>query len=144
MDDIEELVLKWRNLFDWGSFINNTVDEQILALKMEMASRYIINLPYNNDDSRSRRMIETSIMPIIFRIINNGGEIGEIPIFYDRLLLFYNRNMDTITDLRYVHSGIDVEAELCALFTQEYLSDNYNPITPKKFLKPWMKLKNGF
>ncbi len=87
MEPIEELVLKWRNVFGWEEYIDDTVDEQMLALKMETAAMYIISLPYNNTEtmglngSRSEKMIETSIFPIICRVIKNGGRIGEISGF---------------------------------------------------------------
>ncbi len=139
MDDIIE---KWRRVFGWETYIDDTVDEANLALKMETMANYILTLPYQDADvpvrSRIEKLIETCAFPIIFRVIKNNGSIGDIPLFYMELMEYFNQHRESIHDYQ-GHPHIDIEAELCASFSEDYVNKTRDPITPRKFVKPWEK-----
>ncbi len=134
---MEELVEKWRNAFGWEDYIDETIDEVALALKMESMARHIISLPYNEPNQQKtdvESLIETSIFPIIFRIIKNGGIIGDVGDFYDEVLRFYYNNIQSIRELQTIHNGIDIEAELCSIFCENYTYKPKNNFKPIKFI----------
>ena len=137
---MEELVEKWRNVVGWEDYIGD-LDEELLALKMEEAARYIMDLPYNQSDnpikSRSESFVETSIFPIIFRVMKKDIRIGNIESFYSDLILFFNQNRGIHSEYEN-HPHIDIEAELCALFVEEYVERKRDPIIPRKFVKQWV------
>jgi hypothetical protein len=149
MDEIDNIVRKWRGLLGWETYIDETVDEQVLAFKMELAARYILvkreilklslDRFQSEESSTPEKMIETCIFPIIFRVINNGGVIEDIPTFYNHLLNFFNTNRGIMFE--YIgYPNIDIEAELCSLFAESYVRGDYNkPIVPIKHVKRWMK-----
>tara|TARA_Y100000389_G_C17467740_1_gene527240 strand:- start:2943 stop:3383 length:441 start_codon:yes stop_codon:yes gene_type:complete len=146
MDEIDEIVRKWRNLFIWETYIDETIDEVALALKMEFMARHIISLPYNEPNQQKtdvESLIETSIFPIIFRIIKNGGIIGDVGDFYDEVLTFYYNNIQSIRETQMIYNGIDIEAELCSIFCENYVYTHKNEFKPIKFITKhrikWMK-----
>ena len=138
---MEELVLKWRNVFGWQDYIDG-IDEELLALKMEETARYILDLPYQQSDtpiiSKSEKMIETCIFPIILRVMKKQVFIGDVPSFYNDLLNFLNLHRITIGGFD-EHPLIDIEAEMCALFVEDYVERKRDPIIPRKFIKKWGK-----
>lgn len=138
---MEELVQKWRNVFGWEDYIDD-LDEELLALKMEETARYILDLPCNQVNnpvkSRSEELVETCIFPIIFRVMKQDIRIGNVESFYNELVDFFNQNRETAHEF-YGHPHIDIEAELCALFVEEYVERKRDPIIPRKFVKKWGK-----
>lgn len=138
---MEDLVQKWRNVFGWENYIGD-LDEELLALKMEEAARYILDLPYQQLDtplkSTSESLVETCIFPIIFRVMKKEIRIGDIQSFYDELINFFNQNITTIHEFQ-GHPHIDIEAELSAIFVEEYVERKRDPIIPRKFVKKWGK-----
>lgn len=137
MEEIDEIIRKWRDLFGWETYIDETIDEQVLALKMEMMARHIISLPYNQPNQQKtdvESLIEISIFPIIFRIIKNGGIIGDVGDFYDEVLTLYYNNIQSIRELQTIHNGIHIEAELCSIFCENYVHTHKNGFKPIKFI----------
>lgn len=140
MNDIEELVIKWRSIFGWEEHLDD-IDEQLLALKMETMAKFIIDLPYQSADNpittNTEKLVETCVFPIIFRVMKGGARIGDVSDFYNELITYFNRHQSTLSEFHGTH--IDMEAELCASFSEDYVLKKRDPMTPRKFLKPWVK-----
>lgn len=144
---MNDIVIKWRTAFGWDNHTIGGANEVIMALKMEEMVEYIfspqIDLPHQltHHDDTIKNTVDTLVLPVIFRIMKTGTHIGDVSHFYNELITYFSRHQSMISEFQ---STIDVEAELCVSFSEDYVYKNTDPVKPKKCLKSWMKLKNGF
>jgi hypothetical protein len=131
----DELIIKWG---DVGLLVHLTDEQKIvLAPLYELMAQHIIGLNIINKDF-GERSVETCIFPIMYRIIKNDGTISDVMILHQNVVDFFNNHEETMLDLQTTYMGIDIEAELCALFVENYLNNTINLVNNlniKKFIK---------
>jgi len=117
MFDIDSLMDKWSEI---GLLQNLSEDvKRNLAIKYELVAMYLIE----KDEYVDNVVLTNCIFPIMYRIYNNGKTIGDIPDFIDEVNNFINDEtiLANIENYNIEHgNNIDIEAELCAIFTENY------------------------
>ena len=89
----------------------------LLANLYDSMAQYISNLDGENE------MVNNIIFPIIYRIINSGGIINYVGDLYDDVLMFVESNIDDVSNLSNNYDFyIDVDAELIAMYVENYLN----------------------
>ncbi len=90
--------------------------------------------------SNGEKRTETVIFPIIYRIVKRNCKIGDVVSLYNEVVQYFNINETSITEMEASsYNRIDAEAEYTALFCEQYIERCTDPITPIKFVKPWVK-----
>lgn len=152
--DLNLLIDNWESsgLLEGGLTI---IQKSFMAMKFDMLAKHLVRLSDQPDYRDKYGKIEMLIFPTLRRICLEKDEMGnEYNMHYGvnpiRLLneftTWFNSSetQNLIEDLSY-HSGIDIEAELVAVYseTQRYrfINDNYinhnmEPIIPMKFIPP--------
>ena len=125
MFDIEEITNKWCELGFLEQMPENL--KPIVALKYELVANYIVS----NDSYMYNTTLSNGIFPIIYRIYKQGKTIPNVETFIRQAYGFYLNNREAIQDLS-SWSDIDVEVEMCALFVEQYKSEN--TIEPIKWI----------
>ena len=125
MFDIEEITNKWGEL----GFLEQLSEQlkPIVALKYELTANCLID----NDDYMDNTMLQHVIFPIIYRIHKQRKTISNVETFIRQVHVFFVNNREARQDLS-AFSNIDVEAEMCALFVEQYKSEN--TIEPIKWI----------
>ncbi len=131
--DLDEIINFWDNtglLFELQGVIKiNT------AVTYERVAKKLLN-----DDTieiSNRSLLETAIFPVIYKICKTGIEIEDINDFIEKFNQFIRDNQSIIHDCHAVTS-IDIEAELCQIFTEDYIvwhKENHPKIEPDKTIK---------
>ena len=126
MFDIDELIIKWGNI----GLLQGLPERlhPIVVMKYEVASMYLVDLDLDMDN-----WTMSSTLPLIYRVYNNGRSITNSKFFVNEVRSFFNNNQQLIQDLS-VYRNVDVEAEMCALFIEQY----YPPVKkvePIKYIK---------
>jgi len=106
-----------------------------VALKYELTAHYLIG----NGDYLNNTMSQNVIFPIIYRIYKQGKTISNVKTFVRQVYLFFVNNRELIQDLS-AWSDIDMEAEMCVLFVEQYKSENI--IEPIKWINKHKFVKN--
>ena len=127
MFDINELIEKWDSI-GLLEFLPDRVKPNIV-LKYELIAMYIVD----NEDLIDNVMLTNCIFPMIYRLYYNGKRINDIESFVNEVEEFISENIESIQDLKSVY-GFDVEAEMCSLFVQQYISDQKIEIEPIKWI----------
>ena len=127
MFDINGLIEKWDSI-GLLEFLPDRVKPNIV-LKYEFTAMYIID----NEELIDNVTLTNCIFPMIYRIYSVGKRIGDVESFIEEVEDFISENIETIRDLRSVY-GVDVEAEMCSLFVQQYISDKKIEIEPIKWI----------
>jgi hypothetical protein len=134
MDEIEELVSKWRGMFGWEPFVGETY----ACIKMVEMMKLLPQSVDTSEISKTEQLIHIWVLPIIYRIIKGGGVIDDVGELYRELFVYINRHMESI--LEYQGTTTDIETELCHSFSTDYIYKTKDPITPRKYIKKsWMK-----
>jgi len=133
MFDIEEITNKWVEL----GFLEQLSEQlkPIVALKYELTAHCLID----NDEYVSNTMFQSVIFPIIYRIYKQGKTISNVETFVRQVYLFFVNNRELIQDLNDFPS-VDMEVEMCALFAEQYKSEN--TIEPIKWVNKHKFVKN--
>mgnify|MGYP003633135067 CR=1 FL=1 len=133
MFDIEEITNKWGEL----GFLEQLSEhlKPIIALKYELTAHYLIG----NGDYLNDTMLQNVIFPIIYRIYKQGKTISNVETFVRQVHVFFINNREAMQDLT-AFSNIDMEAEMCALFVEQYKSEN--TIEPIKWINKHKFVKN--
>jgi hypothetical protein len=131
--DLDEVINFWDNtglLFELQGVIKiNT------AVAYEKVAQKLLN-----DDTieiYNRGLLETAIFPVIYKICKTGIEIEDINDFVEEFNQFIKDNYHIIHDLHTV-SSIDIEAEFCQIFAEDYIEwykENHPKIEPNKTIK---------
>lgn len=129
MFDIEEITNKWCELGFLEQMPENL--KPIVALKYELVANYIV--------SNDSYMDNTIVFPIIYRIYKQGKTISNVKTFVRQAHEFFLNNRELIQDLS-AFSNVDMEAEMCALFVEQYKSENI--IEPIKWINKHKFVKN--
>ena len=127
MFDINELIEKWDSI-GLLEFLPDRVKPNIV-LKYELIAMYIID----NEDLIDNVMLTNCIFPMIYRLYYNRKRINDVESFVNEVEEFISENIESIQDLKSVY-GVDVEAEMCSLFVQQYISDQKIEIEPIKWI----------
>ncbi len=125
MFDIEEIINKWCKLGFLEQMPENL--KPIVALKYELVALCIVS----NDSYLNNTTLSNGIFPIIYRIYKQGKTIPNVETFIRQAYGFYLNNREARQDLS-AWSDIDVEAEMCALFVEQWESEN--AIEPIKWI----------
>lgn len=128
MFDIEEITNKWVEL----GFLEQLSEQlkPIVALKYELTAHCLID----NDEYVSNTMLQSVIFPIIHRIYKQGKTISNVETFVRQVYVFFVNNRD------YPAHPVDMEAEMCALFVEQYKPEN--TIEPIKWINKHKFVKN--
>ena len=134
MDELVDVVSKWRGIFGWEPFVGETYT----CIKMEEMMKLLSQSVDVPEISKTEQLIHTWALPIIYRVIKGGGVIGDVGELYRELFVYINTHMESI--LEYQGTNIDIEAELCHSFSTDYIDKTKDPITPRKYIKKsWVK-----
>lgn len=125
MFNIEELIEKWQELGFLEQIPENL--KPIVVLKYELASIFLVD----NDCHLDNTMLLNMSFPVIYRIYRQGKTIHDVESFIRQLSMFIGTNHETIQDLS-AFSNVDMEAEMCVLFTEQWESEN--TIEPIKYI----------
>ncbi len=125
MFNIEEITQKWQELGLLEQIPENL--KPIVALKYELVTICIVS----NDSYLNSTMLQNTIFPIIYRIYKQGKTISNVETFVRQAHEFFLNNREATEDLS-GWSDIDVEAEMCALFVEQWESEKV--IEPMKWI----------
>jgi hypothetical protein len=137
MEDIDRLIEKWGSL----GFLDQLPEykKPVLVILYERMAMYIISLDLGIK-SYGEEMVESCVFPILYRIIKNNGHVDDIVSLYRDIVNFMNINKNRMEELqREAYFNIDIEAELCVLYTEQYINHQKDPIKPIKYIKGWEK-----
>jgi PhoPQ-activated pathogenicity-related protein len=126
MFNIEELIEKWQELGFLEQIPENL--KPIVVLKYELASIFLVD----NDCHLDNTMLLNMLFPVIYRIYRQGNTIPNVESFIRQLSMFIGTNREIIRDLS-VFPGVDMEAEMCALFAEQWKP--YKMIKPLKWIR---------
>lgn len=115
MFNIEELIEKWQELGFLEQMPENLKPN--VALKYELVAIFLMD----NDGYLDNTMLLNMSFPIIYRIYKQGKTIPDVESFIRQLSMFIGTNHETIQDLN-SFPNVDVEAEMCALFVEQWKS----------------------
>lgn len=113
----EEIVSKWNNWFDFKTFFKNyDIDFEKLSLSLNDMAKYLIE-----NDFEEKNNLNVAMFPIIIRLMekykitefNNKDLVNTWFEKSDKLYNFFERCSNI--------SDIDVEAEVCDLFSKIYV-----------------------
>ena len=125
MFNIEEITQKWQELGFLGQIPENL--KPIVALKFELTAEFLLN----DDDYLDNTILLNLSFPIIHRIYRQGNTIPDLESFIRQLSMFIGTNREIIRDLS-AFPNVDMEAEMCVLFTEQWESEN--TIEPIKWI----------
>ena len=126
MFNIEEITQKWQELGFLEQIPENL--KPLVALKFELTAEFLLN----NDDYLDNTILLNLSFPIIHRIYRQGNTIPNLESFIRQLSMFIATNREIIRDLS-VSPGVDMEAEMCALFAEQWKP--YKMIKPLKWIR---------
>ena len=111
MFDIEEITNKWYEL----GFLEQTPEnlKPVLALKYELVANYVVS----HDSYMGNTTLSNVIFPIVYRIYKKGKTILNVESFIRQAHEFFLNDRDLSG-----WSNTDVEAEMCALFVEQWES----------------------
>ena len=135
----EELINKWGGIGLLGTLPEDKKAE--LAVLYELMARHILSL-YIPEPSYGEKTAESSVFPIMYRIISKGGYISDVDSLYNDLVCFFDNSFLLVDDiLRSTTFSIDVESELSFMYIEHYLDRCKDPIKPIKKINRfrWMK-----
>lgn len=133
MLNIGEIIVKWERT---GLLEGLPQDLRArVALKYELVAQCVIG----NNTYFEINFVSTNIFPIIRGIYRSGKEIGDVETFVRQVHVFFINNRETMQNLT-AFSNIDMEAEMCALFVEQYKSENI--IEPIKWINKHKFVKN--
>ena len=115
MFNIEEITQKWQELGFLEQMPENL--KPLVALKFELTAEFLLN----NDDYLDNTILLNLSFPLIHRIYRQGNTIPDLESFIRQLSMFIGTNREIIRDLS-VFPGVDMEAEMCALFAEQWES----------------------
>ena len=113
----EEIVSKWNNWFDFKTFFKNyDIDVEKLSLSLNDMAKYLIE-----NDFEEKNNLNVAMFPIIIRLM----EKYKITEFDNKdLVNTWFEKSDKLYKIFESHSNnsdIDVEAEVCDLFSKIYV-----------------------
>ena len=98
----------------------NGVDD---STKLTLANLYDSMAQYISNLDEENEIVNNIIFPIIYRIINSGGTINYVGDLYDDVSTFVESNIDDVSNLSNNYDFyIDVDAELIAMYVENYLN----------------------
>jgi len=115
MFDVEEITNKWCDLGFLEQMPENL--KSIVALKYELVANHMLS----NDSYMDDTTLSNSIFPIIYRIYKQGKTIPNVETFIRQTHGFFLNNREIMRDFP-VFPGVDMEAEMCALFVEQWKS----------------------
>lgn len=134
MDEIDDIVNKWRGLFGLEPFDGETY----AYIKMEEMWKLLLQSIGTPDLPTTEQLIHVWVFPIIVGIVKGGGVIDDVGELYRELTIYINTHMESI--LEYQGTNIDMQSELCYSFSIDYINKTKGPITPRKYIKKsWVK-----
>ena len=116
-----DIVNKWDSV---GLMERLSIDKKhILAPLLEEMAGYILGLKLTDKDF-GQDTIETIIFPTMYRIIDAGGKIEDIPHLYNDYVNFINDKKDEVIEFQKGYDfHIDIEAELTGMYVEKYLKE---------------------
>jgi hypothetical protein len=135
-NNLETIIDKWGSV---GLLEQLSVTQKpIVAMLYERVAIHIIDL--NLTRTFGEKRTETTIFPIIYRIIKYNGRIDDVISLYNEVVQLLDENEILLSSFnRATYSRTDIEAELTAQFCDEYINRYRDPITPRKSIIPWTK-----
>jgi hypothetical protein len=122
--DLEEIIEKWERTGLLSDLPNEWI-KQNLALTYEKMATHLLN----GDTS-----YVTLTFPIVHRICKTGLVITNIEHFLGEVNNFFHSNQNLLDG---TYGSIDIELELCRIFSEDYMEwliDNPQNLEPNKFL----------
>ena len=114
-----DLVNKWSNTRLMDDLSANK--KNVLAPLYEEMAGYILGLKLTDKDF-GQDTIENIIFPTMYRIIDAGGKIEDIPHLYNDYVNFINDKKDEVIEFQKGYDfHIDIEAELTGMYVEKYL-----------------------
>jgi hypothetical protein len=132
--DEESIVKYWCGIF--GEYIEESQYKTDICLTMDEAAKYIFSLPHYSSEFQSfgEREAETTIIPIIVRIMRDGRRITSVESLYNDIVQYFNLKQPMFDEFR-MNGAIDIEAELTAKFAEEYVGITSDGVQPIKTFK---------
>ncbi len=116
----EELVEKWS---ETGLLDGLSEDKKVLSSNLfESMAKHILSLDKSEYEQND---VASITLPIIYRIVNNGGDIDSVIDLYNDITNFFNTHEEEVSQLVANYDlHIDAEAELIAMYVEHYLKKN--------------------
>jgi len=127
MLNISQLIVKWERTGLLEGLPRNLKER--VVLKYELVAQCIIG----NNAYMEINFVSTNIFPIIRKIYVSGKEIGNVETFVREVHVFFINNREAMQDLT-AFSNIDMEAEMCAIFAEQYKGADYGIFKPVKWV----------
>jgi hypothetical protein len=116
----EDLVEKWS---ETGLLYDLSEDKKVLVSNLfESMVKHILSLDKSEYEQND---VASITLPIIYRIVNNGGDIDSVIDLYGDITNFFNIHEEEVSQLvANYDKHIDAEAELIAMYVEHYLNQN--------------------